>query len=50
MDANILHTSYEGKVLEDPWIRYEESMFTRTVSPENAPDKANGDRNRIFEW
>ncbi len=40
MDANLLHTSYEGKVLEDPWIEPEESMFTRTVSCENAPDKS----------
>ena len=39
MDANLLHTSYEGKVLEDPWIKPEESMFMRTQSCENAPDK-----------
>ena len=39
MDANLLHTSYEGKSLEDPWERYDESMLTRTVSVENAPDK-----------
>ena len=38
MDANILHTSYEGKVLEDPWLPPDESMFIRTVSPEKAPD------------
>ena len=31
MDANILHTSYEGKVLEDPWMPPDESMFLRTV-------------------
>jgi argininosuccinate synthase len=37
-DANLLHISYEGKALEDPWTTYEESMFTRSVSPENAPD------------
>ena len=40
MDANILHTSYEGKVLEDPWVPPDESMFLRTVSPEKAPDQA----------
>ena len=40
MDANILHTSYEGKVLEDPWMPPDESMFLRTVSPEKAPDLA----------
>ncbi len=39
MDANLLHTSYEGKVLEDPWIKPEESMFIRTQSCEDAPDK-----------
>lgn len=40
MDANLLHISYEGRVLEDPWARYPEDMFRRTVSPEAAPDKA----------
>lgn len=40
MDANILHTSYEGKVLEDPWMPPDESMFLRTISPEKAPDQA----------
>ncbi len=39
MDANLLHTSYEGKVLEDPWKEPEESMFTRTKSCEDSPDK-----------
>lgn len=39
MDANLLHISYEGKVLEDPWVEAEESMFTRSVAPEAAPDK-----------
>jgi argininosuccinate synthase len=39
MDANLLHISYEGKVLEDPWARYDEDMFRWSVSPENAPDK-----------
>ncbi|MBL29518.1 MAG: argininosuccinate synthase [Rhodospirillaceae bacterium] len=38
-DANLLHISYEGKVLEDPWIEPDEDMFTRSVSPETAPDK-----------
>ena len=57
MDANILHTSYEGKVLEDPWLPPDESMFTRTVSPEDAPNKSteiliefqNGDPVKINE-
>jgi len=39
MDANLLHISYEGKVLEDPWENYLEDMFRMSVSPENAPDK-----------
>ena len=37
-DANLLHISYEGKVLEDPWVPPHEDMFTRSVSPEKAPD------------
>ena len=40
MDANLLHISYEGDILEDPWNEPEESMWRWTVSPENAPDKA----------
>ena len=39
-DANLLHISYEGKALEDPWVEPDESMFTRTVTPEAAPDIA----------
>jgi argininosuccinate synthase len=38
-DANLLHISYEGKALEDPWVEPDEDMFTRTVSPEKAPDQ-----------
>jgi argininosuccinate synthase len=38
-DANLLHISYEGKALEDPWVEPDEDMFTRTVSPETAPDR-----------
>jgi len=38
-DANLLHISYEGKALEDPWIEPSESMYTRSVAPEKAPDK-----------
>lgn len=38
-DANLLHISYEGNALEDPWVEPTESMFTRSVSPENAPDE-----------
>ena len=40
MDANLLHISYEGGVLEDPWAEPEESMWRWSVSPEAAPDKA----------
>jgi len=39
MDANLLHISYEGGVLEDPAYEPEESMWRITVSPEKAPDK-----------
>jgi argininosuccinate synthase len=39
MDANLLHISYEGGVLEDPWAEPEEDMWRWTVSPEKAPDK-----------
>ncbi|MCH8997540.1 MAG: argininosuccinate synthase [Proteobacteria bacterium] len=38
VDANLLHISAEGKVLEDPWVAPEEYVFSRTVSPEAAPD------------
>ncbi len=37
-DANLLHISYEGKALEDPWVEPDEAMFTRTLAPEKAPD------------
>ena len=40
MDANLLHISYEGDLLEDPWVEAEEDMWRWTVSPEKAPDKA----------
>ncbi|MAM88233.1 argininosuccinate synthase [Allohahella sp. A8] len=40
MDANLLHISYEGGILEDPWAEPEEDMWRWTVSPENAPDTA----------
>ncbi|MBL4671428.1 MAG: argininosuccinate synthase [Arenicella sp.] len=40
MDANLLHISYEGGVLEDPWAEAEDDMWLWTVSPEEAPDKA----------
>jgi argininosuccinate synthase len=39
MDANLLHISYEGRVLEDPWQAPEESMWRWTVSQEKAPNK-----------
>ena len=40
MDANLLHISYEGDILEDPWQEAEDNMWRWTVSPEKAPDKA----------
>ncbi|MCP5141717.1 MAG: argininosuccinate synthase [Gammaproteobacteria bacterium] len=39
MDANLLHISYEGGVLEDPWSEPEEDMYRWTKSPEAAPDQ-----------
>jgi argininosuccinate synthase len=38
-DANILHTSSEGKVLEDPWEEVPDYVYSRTVNPEDAPDQ-----------
>ena len=38
VDANLLHISAEGKVLEDPWVDPEEFIFSRSVAPEDAPD------------
>lgn len=38
IDANLLHTSFEGKVLEDPWVEAPADMYIRTVAPEKAPD------------
>jgi argininosuccinate synthase len=40
MDANLLHISYEGDILEDPWAEPEEDMWRWSVSPEAAPDQA----------
>ncbi|MEE9479507.1 MAG: argininosuccinate synthase, partial [Kiloniellales bacterium] len=39
VDANLLHISAEGKVLEDPWVAPEEYVYSRTVAPEAAPDQ-----------
>ncbi|MEO1089284.1 MAG: argininosuccinate synthase [Pseudomonadota bacterium] len=38
-DANLLHVSYEGLALEDPWVEPAEEMFDLTVAPEAAPDQ-----------
>ena len=40
VDANLLHSSSEGKLLEDPWEEPDEMVYQRTISPEAAPDKA----------
>ena len=37
-DANLLHTSSEGKVLEDPWSEVPDYVYRRTDNPEDAPD------------
>jgi argininosuccinate synthase len=39
VDSNLLHTSSEGKVLEDPWEEAPEYVYSRTVNPEDAPDE-----------
>ena len=39
MDANLLHISYEGGILEDPWAEPEEDMWRWTVTPQQAPNK-----------
>lgn len=38
-DENVLHVSFEGGILEEPWAEPDEAMFKMTVAPENAPDK-----------
>ena len=40
VDANLLHSSSEGKVLEDPWAEPPDYVYQRTIAPEDAPDKA----------
>jgi argininosuccinate synthase len=40
VDANLLHSSSEGKILEDPAVEPEEVVYQRTIAPEDAPDKA----------
>src|ERR1700761_9422826 len=40
VDANLLHSSSEGKVLEDPALEADEIVYQRTIRPEDAPDKA----------
>jgi argininosuccinate synthase len=39
VDANLLHSSSEGKVLEDPWVEAPPYVYQRTIAPEDAPDK-----------
>ena len=46
VDANLLHSSSEGKVLEDPAVEPDTIVYQRTLSPEEAPDKAD----RISRW
>ena len=49
VDANLLHSSSEGKVLEDPAQEADSIVYQRTLSPEEAPDKATVDRDRLRE-
>ncbi len=44
VDANLLHSSSEGKILEDPAIEADEIVYQRTIRPEDAPDKATRDQ------
>ena len=46
VDANLLHSSSEGKVLEDPWTEPPEYVHQRTISPMDAPDKVDRDHDR----
>ncbi|GGG16171.1 argininosuccinate synthase [Caldovatus sediminis] len=39
VDANLLHSSSEGKILEDPWVEPDEIVWQRTIRPEDAPDR-----------
>ena len=39
VDANLLHASSEGKIIEDPWVEGAEFIYSRTIAPEDAPDK-----------
>ena len=48
-DANLLHVSSEGKVLEDPAQETPHYVYSRTVDPESAPDEPTVDRNRVRE-
>ena len=43
VDANLLHSSSEGKILEDPAQEADEIVYQRTIRPEDAPDEATGD-------
>src|SRR5205807_10651812 len=40
IDANLLHSSSEGKILEDPWVEADEIVYQRTIRPDDAPDQA----------
>ena len=49
VDANLLHSSSEGKVLEDPAVEAPSIVYQRTISPMEAPDTADRDRRIGFE-
>jgi argininosuccinate synthase len=49
VDANLLHSSSEGKVLEDPAVEAPEFVHMRTIAPEDAPDKPTGLHHRLRE-
>ncbi len=47
VDANLLHASSEGKVLEDPAVDVPDYVYSRTLSPEEAPDTPTVNRHRV---
>ena len=49
VDANLLHASSEGKVLEDPAVEVPDYVYSRTIDPEKAPDTADCDHRRLRE-
>ena len=49
-DSNLLHTSSEGKILEDPWIEAPEYVYSRTISPIYAPRQTRRNNHYFSKW